>query len=71
MGVGGILTLNLAPDGRWRGGELTGTRMVDPGLPQIDPDQQAVDLVRELSRSDFKECGVNIGTTGKLGAPTC
>ena len=70
-GVGGIVTLRLAPDGTWRSGQLIGTRLVDPGLPQIDPDQRAVELVRELSRADFDECGVRIDAEGRLNAPTC
>jgi hypothetical protein len=45
--------------------------MVDPGLAQIDPGQQALGLVRDLSRADFGECGVDISTAGELSAPTC
>jgi poly-gamma-glutamate capsule biosynthesis protein CapA/YwtB (metallophosphatase superfamily) len=71
LGVGGILTIQLAPDGTWRGGQLTGTRLMDSGLPQIDPDQQAVELVRGLSRADFGRCGVDFSATGALTAPTC
>ncbi|MFD2091999.1 CapA family protein [Blastococcus deserti] len=70
-GIGAIVTLELAPDGSWRAGRLVGTHMVDPGLPQIDPDQRALDLVRELSRADFGDCGVTISPAGDLGAPTC
>lgn len=70
-GVGGIVTLRLAPDGTWRSGHLTGTRLVDPGVPQIDPDQRALELVRTLSHADFDECGVRVGADGRLNAPTC
>ena len=31
-GIGGIVTLQLAPDGTWLGGRLVGTVMVDPGV---------------------------------------
>jgi Bacterial capsule synthesis protein PGA_cap len=71
LGVGGILTFHLAPDGTWRGGRLTGTRLGDSGLPQMDPDRQAVELVRGLSRADFGRCGVDLAATGALTAPTC
>ena len=70
-GISGIVTLGLAPDGTWRGGRLTGTEMVDPGLAQIDPGQRALDVVRELSRADFAGCGVGISPAGELDAPTC
>jgi hypothetical protein len=71
VGIGGILTLRLAADGTWDSGRLVGTVMVDPGLAQIDPGQQALGMVRDLSRADFGECGVDISTAGELSAPTC
>ncbi len=70
-GIGGIVTLRLAADGTWHSGQLVGTVMVDPGLAQIDPGQQALGLVQDLSRADFGACGVDLTTTGELSAPTC
>ena len=70
-GIGGILTLRLAADGTWHSGQLIGTVMVDPGLAQLDPAQQALGLVRDLSRADFGACGVDLTTTGELSTPTC
>ncbi|MCZ2839112.1 CapA family protein [Modestobacter sp. VKM Ac-2985] len=70
-GIGGVLTLRLAPDGTWDAGNLVGTVMVDPGVPEVDPAQQALDLVRSLSRTDFGECGVRLSPAGELGEPTC
>ena len=71
QGVGGIVTLQLTPDGSWHGGQLEGTVMVDPGVPQIDPDQRARALVQELSRTDFGACGVQVSAAGELNTPTC
>jgi hypothetical protein len=71
LGVGAILTLRLAPDGTWHGGQLIGTQMVDPGLPRIDPTNQALTLVQDLSRADFGTCGVDLSPAGELNAPTC
>ncbi len=70
-GIGGILTVELAQDGTWRGGRLVATQMVDPGFPQVDPRRRAVDLVRELSRADFGGCGVDLSADGELAPPTC
>jgi poly-gamma-glutamate capsule biosynthesis protein CapA/YwtB (metallophosphatase superfamily) len=70
-GIGGIVMLRLAADGTWHSGRLIGTVMVDPGLAQLDPAQQALGLVRDLSRADFGACGVDLTTTGELSAPTC
>lgn len=70
-GIGGILTLRLAADGTWDSGRLISTVMVDPGLAQIDPGQQASGLVRDLSRADFGMCGVGISPAGGLEAPSC
>jgi poly-gamma-glutamate capsule biosynthesis protein CapA/YwtB (metallophosphatase superfamily) len=71
QGVGGIVTLQLTPDGSWHGGQLEGTVMVDPGVPQLDPDQRARALVQELSRTDFGACGVEFSAAGELNTPTC
>lgn len=70
-GVGAIVTLRLAADGTWDGGALVGTVMADPGVPQIDPAQQALAMVRDLSRADFGPCGVGISASGELSTPTC
>jgi hypothetical protein len=61
--------VQLAADGTWNSGRLVGTMMVDPGLAQIDPGQQALSVVRDLSRTDFGACGVDISPTGELSAP--
>ena len=70
-GVGAILTVELAADGSWVGGELVPTRMVDPGLPEVDPDRQAVEQVGTLSEEDFGDCGVVLSADGDLGTSSC
>jgi hypothetical protein len=70
-GVGAILTATLAADGSWLGGELVPTRMVDPGLPEVDPGRQALDQVGTLSLEDFGDCGVVLSDDGELETPTC
>ena len=70
-GVGAILTVELTTDGTWLGGELVPTRMVDPGLAQLDPEQRAAEQVSTLSQEDFGRCGVMVSDAGGLGTPTC
>ena len=70
-GVGAILTVELAADGSWLGGELVPVRMVDPGLPEPDPERRAIDQVSSLSREDFGGCGVVLSDAGELGPPAC
>src|SRR4051812_14050903 len=71
LGVGGILTVSLAPDGSWRGGDLTGTQMIAPRLPQIGPRPQTGVFVCGLSPTGFGGCGVAFPPTGDLNPPTC
>ena len=70
-GVGGVLTVELAADGTWRGGTLVPTVMVDPGIPRPDPSGQAINQVQRLSADDFGACAVALADDGTLGAPTC
>jgi hypothetical protein len=69
-GVSAVLTIELAPDGGWRGGRLTPIRLV-AGLPRVDPDGRGLDAVRELSREDLGTCAVEVGADGTLGGPAC
>lgn len=66
MGVGGILAVRLRPDGTWVGGTLTGTRLVDRGLPALDPRRAALPLVRRLSVADLGPSAVTLSPTGAL-----
>jgi hypothetical protein len=70
-GVGAVLAVDLGPDGDWVGGEFLPTRMVDPGLPEPDPDRQAVRQVRVLSADDFGTCAVDLSAAGRIGDPAC
>ena len=70
-GVGAVLAIELEPDGGWLGGSLVPTRMVDPGVPEPDPDRRAVEQVRALSADDFGECAVELSDAGRIGDPAC
>ncbi|WP_205751989.1 CapA family protein [Cryptosporangium phraense] len=67
LGIGGILRADLHRDGTWAGGSLTGTHLVDGGLPALDPRRGGVALVRRLSAADFPRSAPAIGPDGTLG----
>src|SRR5690349_21370563 len=66
VGVGAILKVTLAGDGTFKSGSVTGTAMIAPGLPRLDPKKQALSLIRNLSKSDFPSTGARIGTDGSI-----
>jgi hypothetical protein len=66
MGVGGVLAVRLRADGTWAGGTLTGTHLVNRGLPALDPRREALTLVRRLSAADLAPRAVHISPTGVL-----
>ncbi|GAA4734762.1 CapA family protein [Modestobacter marinus] len=70
-GVGALVTVELTADGSWLGGELVPIRMADPGLPELDPEREAVEQVATLSHEDFGGCGVDVSDDGALTPPTC
>jgi hypothetical protein len=67
LSISGILRLTLRGDGRFESGILVPTHLVGPGIPQLDPDERAHGLVRDLSRLDFGGHGVTVAPTGALG----
>lgn len=71
LGLGGILRVTLRADGGFVRGELVATKMVDRGLPALDPDRQAVAIVNGLSADDFGNCAAHLSAAGALGPPAC
>lgn len=71
LGLGGILKVELRPDGTWAGGRMVASHMVGQGTPALDPSGQAIQLVGTLSQEDFGACGVRMGPDGQIAAPTC
>jgi poly-gamma-glutamate capsule biosynthesis protein CapA/YwtB (metallophosphatase superfamily) len=66
LGIGGVLRVTLAKDGRWVSGNLVGTAMVDGGIPAPDPQNRASTLVRDLSAADLPDSAVTVGGDGTL-----
>jgi hypothetical protein len=69
LGVSGILHVALRSDGSWIGGDLTPVRLVSPGLPALDPAEEAHGVVRTLSKDDFGRNAMRISRTGVLSPP--
>jgi hypothetical protein len=69
QGIGGILKVELGADGSWVSGSLVPTRMVNRGLPALDPDRRALTLVRGLGAQDLGPAACPILPTGELQPP--
>jgi poly-gamma-glutamate capsule biosynthesis protein CapA/YwtB (metallophosphatase superfamily) len=69
LGLGAVLKVSLAADGTWVEGEFVSTRMNSEGLPVIDPEKQSLELVQQLSRSDFPSTGARLDEDGKISPP--
>lgn len=54
LGVSGVLQATLRADGSWKRGRLLPLRLADGGTPRPDPSARGVELVRTLSREDFR-----------------
>jgi hypothetical protein len=68
-GVSGILKVSLRRDGSWAGGSLVPSRLVNRGLPDLDPSKKALAAVRSLSAADFAASGARIGPAGEIQPP--
>lgn len=66
QGIGTILEVTLAKDGRFASGKLLGTRQEGEGVPVPDEANGAADLVRALTEQDFPETGVRIAQDGTI-----
>ena len=69
LGASGIIHVTLGAKGAWVRGDLTPVRLVSPGLPALDPAEEAHGIVRTLSREDFGRNAMRVSTTGKLLPP--
>jgi hypothetical protein len=69
VGIGGVLHVTLGGDGSFKGGKLVSTYMAAPGVPRLDPKNQAISLVGGLCKADFPSTGAKIATDGTITAP--
>jgi len=66
---GAILRLRLRASGLFVGGLITPIRLVEPGMPLLDPARAAIGLLNSLSRSQFGRSAVRITPAGRILAP--
>lgn len=64
--LSGILTVDIDGTGAIRDGRLHSIRLVEPGVPKLDPSNEAVALVRRLSAEDF-DSPWRLGARGEFG----
>jgi hypothetical protein len=62
-----ILRLELRGDGRIVTARLVPVRLVDAGIPELDPNGAAYAVVRSLSRADFGSLGATVSADGRIG----
>lgn len=64
LGTTAVLEVELDHTGRLIRGRLLPVRQTGRGIPEPDPENKAIGLVRELTRSDFPETGPEIAQDG-------
>jgi hypothetical protein len=68
-GVSAVLKVALHADGSWAGGALLPVRLVPPGVPVPDVENEAASLAGALSRADFRRAAMRVSRTGTLTPP--
>jgi hypothetical protein len=66
-GIMPLLRVVLAPNGAFVSGQIVSMRQQLPGVPEMDPDGQAVRLIKTLSRDDFPLNAIEIDESGTIG----
>jgi poly-gamma-glutamate capsule biosynthesis protein CapA/YwtB (metallophosphatase superfamily) len=66
LGVTMLAVVDLHPDGRLAGGRLLPGRQVPPGGPRLDPDGEAIKLVKVLSEQDFGATAAVVADDGTI-----
>lgn len=69
QGIGAVVEVTLARDGRFVSGRIFGTVQEGEGIPVMDAANQAADLVRVLSEQDFPGTGAKIAQDGSIALP--
>jgi poly-gamma-glutamate capsule biosynthesis protein CapA/YwtB (metallophosphatase superfamily) len=65
-GIAPILHSTLDQDGRFIEGRIFSTVQIRPGGPVPDPEQRALNLIRDLSQQDFGSPGIDFQGDGRI-----
>lgn len=65
-GIAPILIAHVDGDGRFLEGQIVSTRQQRPDGPVLDPEQAALTQIRNLSRADFGNSGLNFLSDGTI-----
>lgn len=66
-GVTCVLEARINKDsGEFLGGKIIPVVQRDPGIPELDPDKQAIQLIRELTSTDFPTTPLIISADGNI-----
>ena len=65
-GIAPILVTTIDETGKFIEGHIHSTVQIRPGGPQIDKDQKALDLIRDLSIQDFGKLSITYLQNGKI-----
>jgi Bacterial capsule synthesis protein PGA_cap len=64
-----ILHVRLSARGAFRSGRLASVRLVDAGMPELDPAGAGAQLVARLSRDDLGGRAIGVGAGGRIIRP--
>lgn len=65
-GIAPILVATIDQDGRFVEGRIHSTVQIRPGGPVPDPESRALGLLRDLSRQDFRDPGLEFAADGRV-----
>jgi hypothetical protein len=68
-GLAPIVDLEVSREGRLVAARLHSARQQGLGVPALDPDRRALELVAELTRTDFPESGLDFLEDGTIQVP--
>jgi hypothetical protein len=66
QGLGMVLEVELDREGRFLSGRILPTRQHGEGIPQPDPRNEVISLVRKLTAQDFPKTGAQITEDGVI-----
>ncbi len=65
-GMGVILETTLDSNGNFVAGEIISTKQTGRGVPTLDEENKAIDLIRTLSSEDFPNTAIKIAIDGQI-----